>query len=134
MYSYVRTSYIAINRPRSMVNDPISAEYKYEIWTTALHRFLLCTERMLSLLICFIFFNTLMCLGICIARCLGAHIEKKCNNSCNCQGSDVLAMPHLSLYDQICALQLLFVMHLVVMIRADKNFTDTNHLNQYPSF
>ena len=80
------------------------------------------------------FFNTLMCLGICIARCLGAHIEKKCNNSCNCQGSDVLAMPHLSLYDQICALQLLFVMHLVVMICADKNFTDTNHLNQYPSF
>lgn len=44
------------------------------------------------------------------------------------------AMPHLSLYDQICALRLLFVMHLVVMIRADENFTDTNHLNQYLSF
>jgi hypothetical protein len=41
---------------------------------------------------------------------------------------------HLSLCDQICALRLVFVMHLAVMIRPDKNFTDTNHLNQYPSF
>jgi len=40
-------------------------------------------------------FNTVVW-GICMAS-LGAHIEKKCNNSCNCQGIDVLAMPPLTL-------------------------------------
>jgi hypothetical protein len=41
---------------------------------------------------------------------------------------------HLLLCDQIFSLRLVFAMHLVVMIRQDKNFTDTNHLNQYLSF
>ena len=77
-----------------------------------------------------------MCLGICIARCLGAHIEKRRITILATVKVVMcwLCRRHLSLYDQICALRLSYAMHLAVMIRADKNFTDTNHLNQYPSF
>jgi hypothetical protein len=51
---------------------------------------------------------------------LGAPVEKQCNSSFNCKVV-MCWFHHLSVCDQICALWLIFFMHLVVMIRLDKN-------------